>query len=131
MITATRREQGPPTSCHQCSEGPIRGFNVVDTDHGIHRVLCTDCAREAVEATQVTGPEEHPCDKCGVMVSELEYTGRSRPDGTTEYLCPDCPSDYCADCGSEIWYSDADAQYFHVDVERECFLTTGKTKATA
>jgi len=47
-LTATRRQQGPPTSCHQCSEGPIYGFDVVDTDHGIHRVLCADCAREAI-----------------------------------------------------------------------------------
>ena len=52
--TVTRREQGPPTSCHnvaECGASGIYGFDVVDTDHGIHRVLCTDCAREAVEAT--------------------------------------------------------------------------------
>jgi len=52
--TATRREQGPPTSCHRCGEGPIYGFDVVDTSHGIHRVLCTDCARKAVEATPLS-----------------------------------------------------------------------------
>lgn len=36
----------------------------------------------------------HQCDKCGVMVPEDEYTGHDKPDGTSEYLCPDCPSDY-------------------------------------
>ena len=36
----------------------------------------------------------HPCDKCGVMVPEDEYTGHDKPDGTSEYLCADCPSDY-------------------------------------
>ena len=46
-ITAERREQGPATSCHQCGESWIYGFNVTDHDHGIHRVLCVDCAREA------------------------------------------------------------------------------------
>ena len=35
-----------------------------------------------------------PCDKCGVYVPADEYTGADKPDGTTEYLCPDCPTDY-------------------------------------
>tara|TARA_R110002073_G_scaffold178927_1_gene337405 strand:+ start:790 stop:1212 length:423 start_codon:yes stop_codon:yes gene_type:complete len=87
MITTTRREQGPPTSCHRCGEGSIYGFDVVDTAHGIHRVLCADCARVAVEVA------ERPCEGCGVMVPEDEHTGYDKPDGTSEYLCPDCPSD--------------------------------------
>lgn len=102
-ITATRREQGPPTSCHQCGEGPILGFDVVDTDHGIHRVLCTDCAMGAVqgdaEQAQEQSPQEHPCDKCGEAVAVDEFHGRDRPDGSSEYLCPDCPSDYSAKGG--------------------------------
>ena len=84
MITTTRREQGPPTSCHRCGEGSIYGFDVVDTAHGIHRVLCADCARVAVEVA------ERPCEGCGVMVPEDEFCGNTRRDGTSEYLCPDC-----------------------------------------
>ena len=84
MITTTRREQGPPTSCHRCGEGSIYGFAVVDTAHGIHRVLCTDCARVAVEVA------ERPCEGCGVMVPEDEFCGNTRSDGTSEYLCCDC-----------------------------------------
>jgi|TARA_Y100000296_G_C5164734_1_gene253910 hypothetical protein len=36
----------------------------------------------------------HQCDKCGVMVPEDEYHGHHGSGGTSEYLCPDCPSDY-------------------------------------
>jgi len=87
--------------------------------------LITDTTTAVVEVA------ERPCDKCGAMVSEFEYHGHDKPDGTTEYLCGDCPSDYCVDCGGERWYSKPDARYYHVDVERECFLTIGKAKDTA
>tara|TARA_R110000751_G_scaffold122965_2_gene223625 strand:+ start:110 stop:517 length:408 start_codon:yes stop_codon:yes gene_type:complete len=33
---------------------------------------------------------KRPCDKCGVIVPKDEYCGNDRPDGTSEYLCPDC-----------------------------------------
>ena len=35
-------------------------------------------------------PVTHPCDKCEVPVPENEHCGNDRPDGTSEYLCPDC-----------------------------------------
>ena len=31
-----------------------------------------------------------PCEKCGEPVPETEHVGNTRPDGTSEYLCPDC-----------------------------------------
>ncbi len=31
-----------------------------------------------------------PCEDCGEDVHLDEYCGRDRPDGSTEYLCPDC-----------------------------------------
>ena len=69
MTTATHRENGPPTSCNRCGEGPSMGFDVVDHDHGIHRVLCVDCARKEVhlevEVSGVTGW----CEECGCSVS--------------------------------------------------------------
>lgn len=80
MRTATRRENGPPTSCHQCGEGPINGFDVVDTDHGIHRVLCTDCA--------ICFTDEELCVDC--------KTYRPRVDGTSGadgWACSDCSAD--------------------------------------
>lgn len=48
-VTAEHRKDGPSTSCHNCGASSIYGFNVVDHDHGIHRVLCADCAMDAVE----------------------------------------------------------------------------------
>ena len=36
----------------------------------------------------------HFCDKCSVFVPLDEYHGNDKPDGTSEYLCPDCPTDY-------------------------------------
>ncbi len=35
-------------------------------------------------------PASHPCEKCGDQVPENEHCGNDRPDGTSEYLCPDC-----------------------------------------
>jgi hypothetical protein len=53
----------------------------------IHGAMeCEDC-----DWTEADG---QPCDKCGVYVPTGEYTGSDKPDGTTEYLCPDCPTDY-------------------------------------
>lgn len=31
-----------------------------------------------------------PCEKCGEEVGEDEYCGNDKPNGDTEYLCPDC-----------------------------------------
>lgn len=70
-----------------------------------------------IDTAQIIGPEEHPCDKCGVQVSELEYHGRDKPDGTSEYLCPDCPSDYGANGkprpshGDSVRFSIAGVEY--------------------
>ena len=90
MTTATHRENGPPTSCNRCGEGPIMGFDVVDHDHGIHRVLCVDCARKEVhlevEVSGVTGW----CEEGGCAVAVEEHCGNTRPDGTDEFLCPEC-----------------------------------------
>ena len=32
----------------------------------------------------------HPCEKCEEPVPVDEHLGNDRPDGTSEYLCPDC-----------------------------------------
>ena len=93
-VTATRRKDGPPTSCNQCGASSIYGFDVVDHDHGITRVLCADCAMEAVRVhlreDEEDGEEYHPCESCGVHVREGEHLGNIRPDGSDEYLCSDC-----------------------------------------
>ena len=31
-----------------------------------------------------------PCESCGAPVPEEEHCGDERPDGTSEYFCPDC-----------------------------------------
>lgn len=31
-----------------------------------------------------------PCESCGVMVPTDEHCGDTLPDGTDQYLCPDC-----------------------------------------
>ena len=90
MITATRREQGPATSCSKCNEGPIRGFNVVDTEHGIHSVMCADCAMEAVTDTD---PDVESMTKvlsacCGAAVTSWKIDNAfCDDDGVT---CDDC-----------------------------------------
>lgn len=35
-------------------------------------------------------PATYPCEKCDEPVPENEYCGNDRPDGSSEYLCPDC-----------------------------------------
>ena len=32
----------------------------------------------------------YPCEKCDELVPENEHCGNDRPDGSSEYLCPDC-----------------------------------------
>ena len=66
------------------------GLVVSDNNGNPVRVWLTENERTQVEAAQVTGPEDHPCDKCGEMVPEDEFCGNTRRDGTSEYLCPDC-----------------------------------------
>jgi hypothetical protein len=34
--------------------------------------------------------DDPPCESCGEPVSEFEDCGNERPDGTWEFLCPDC-----------------------------------------
>ena len=34
--------------------------------------------------------DEMPCDACGCDVHVDDYCGNDKPDGTSEYLCPDC-----------------------------------------
>ena len=43
---ATYRTSGPATSCNECGEAGIYGFDVYDTDADITRVLCSTCAAE-------------------------------------------------------------------------------------
>ena len=31
-----------------------------------------------------------PCEDCGEDVPTYDFCGNDRPDGSTEYLCPDC-----------------------------------------
>ena len=60
-----------------------------------------------------TAAVPRPCDSCSHPVYPDEFCGNDRPDGTSEYLCPDCyvaptpPSDFTR-CGLNAdWNCDA------------------------
>jgi len=72
--------------CPKC-EGAIFQSTYTANGHLIHGGLeCEDCGW--------TEADGQPCDKCGVYVPAGEYHGADKPNGVTEYLCPDCPSDH-------------------------------------
>ena len=57
----------------------------LEEEYGIDR----DMAMKYHERVGYYG-EGSSCEKCGVFVPVREYCGNDKPNGETEYLCPDC-----------------------------------------
>jgi len=85
-VIENRWHMAKGADCPRC-EGTVSQQTWTSGGRTIHGGM--EC--EACDWTETDG---RPCDKCGVYVPADEYTGADRPDGTTEYLCPDCPTDY-------------------------------------
>ena len=53
---------------------------------------CNEVRRQGMDWVCSTPDEDLtlPCEDCGVDVPTYDYCGNDRPDGSTEYLCPDC-----------------------------------------
>ena len=53
---------------------------------------CNEFRLQGMDWLRSTDDQEWtlPCEECGEDVPTTEHCGNERPDGTSEYLCPDC-----------------------------------------
>ena len=85
----------PTTANCQACNAPNSKSWVTITDCGA-TIICTQCLAELGDDRSkeafynLPDDREQPCEKCGEPVPENEHLGNTRPDGTSEYLCPDC-----------------------------------------
>jgi hypothetical protein len=77
----------------------------------------------------------HPCEKCGEQVPVDEHCGNDRPDGTSEYLCPDCyvplppptPEALAEEFRSvmQAWFTNEPETLLLIDKQNQAFLAEG------